>query len=56
MLGSIKDVLSIVTLSSLCFLAFVTKFGTSTPVVDEPIADLVHADPSCLYGVNESIP
>ena len=30
--------------------AFVSKFGASTAVVDEPVADLCHADTRCLWG------
>lgn len=31
------------------FVPFVTQFGTSAAVVDEPVAHLRHADTGCLF-------
>lgn len=32
-----------------CFVALVAQFGTAAAVVDEPVADLSHADAGSLY-------
>lgn len=50
-----RTALSIVALSSTRPFSLVSKFGTSTSVIDEPITDLIHADPSCLFVVSESM-